>query len=60
MTNQSILKILLNINCKSEISIMLIIPKDILFKLVIKSFFDHEIGGAPALIDLIGLYNYLY
>ena len=32
MINQSILKILLIINYKSVISIMLIIPEDILFK----------------------------
>ena len=32
MINQSIIKILLIIDCKSVVSIMLIIPKDILFK----------------------------
>ena len=37
MINQSILKILLIIDYKSVISIMLIIPEDILFKHVISS-----------------------
>ena len=58
------MKILLIIDYKSKVSIILIIPEDILFKHVMannvqyrsdRKPFDHQWEGFPALIDLIGL-----
>ena len=60
MISQSILKILLIIDYKSVISIMLIIPEDILFKHatannVQEAFLIIKLEYFPALLDLIGL-----
>ena len=59
LINQSILKILIIINCKFVISIMLIIPEDIHFKHVSannvkygsdRKHFNHQMGGVSCIL----------